>query len=463
MSRPMFINNTLSEYTTKLLQMYLQFPTEQPFTAMDWKAEDGNFLNRLTSKSEQKFLYGVEKEEYNCHELRAKGFHKVSQADYRSEAKITNDAFSFMVVNPDVDHRLIHQVFETVDPYNMPKFEEEARAKVLRDEEERLRLQEQIAEQIDFSELNEDNTEKANDLIQESSEVRQERLNKKVREELEKRVRTWRLAMKEQQKNMSSMRYDPMLLQRAITYLRPGGVLMFVTPKEFIDDTMAFKLVNQFEDIKILRLDDDEYLDYRKCVILAKKRQKPTRDDFELGKIIARTKERPYKSFGKIREVNVPIDDERYEKQVLRARGDALYGIIEPQIQPMYKIPAGDAEEIINFRVGSITPAEALLTLKKSKLMDIYQEKYSQIFTNKEPMTPTPLHKGHIMLLLTSGFLNGYIGTGPDQHLVKGSAIKDIREFTETDDDGNTKVVEREFYNIGVKLLNAQGEFRKIM
>ncbi|TWK11146.1 hypothetical protein CHCC20442_1486 [Bacillus licheniformis] len=101
--------------------------------------------------------------------------------------------------------------------------------------------------------------------------------------------------------------------------------------------------------------------------------------------------------------------------------------------------------------------------MKKSKLIDSYREKYSQVLTNKEPVTPTPLHKGHIMLLLTSGFLNGYIGTGPDQHLVKGSAIKDVREFSETDDEGNIKVVEREYYNIGVKLLNGQGQFRKIM
>ena len=460
-SSPWKINEPLSDYTIKLLQMYLKFPEGQPITAMDWRAGDGSFLHRLTRNHEQSYLYGVSEYKDDCDDMRNKyNFHRVSQADYRSEAKITNEVFSLMIVNPYIDQRLIEEVFHTVDPYNMPNFEEEIRANVLRQEEESRRLKEQMADQIDFGELNEDNTEREK---QETEEERQARIEKKIRTELEKRVKAWRMAMKEQQKKLSSMRWDSFLLQRATTYLRPGGILIMITPKEFIDDTIAFKLVNQYENIKILRLDDDEYEQYRKCIILAKKRKKATRDQYELGKAIARTKERPYKSFGKIREITVPEGHENYERQVFRQKVDAMYEIIEPQLEPSYEVPPCDPEEIQSFRVGPVTGSEALLTLKKSKLIQSYREKYSQVLISKNPVTPTPLHKGHIMLLLTSGFLNGYIGTGPDQHLVKGSAIKDIREFTETDEDGNTKVVEREYYNIGVKLLNSKGEFRKIM
>lgn len=463
MSEPWKINEPLSDYAIKILKMYVKFPEDQPFTALDWKAGNGNFLDQLTKNHEQRFLYGVDEDVYNCGDMRDKGFHKVSQASYRSEAKITNDSFSFMVINPEIDGRLINDVFNTVDPYNMPNFEEEIRNKVMREEEERQRLQDEMAQQIDFGSLNEDNTEKAKELVEETEEQRTERIQKRMRLELEKRVKAWRLAMREQQKRMSSMRFDSFLLGRATNYLRPGGILMFITPKEFIDETIAFKLVNQYEDIKIVRLDDDEYDTYRKCIIFAKKRRKATREDHELGKFISRTKEKPYRTFGRIREIEVPLGDERYERQVLRAKVDSIYEVLEPQMEPSYIVPTSHSEDIPSFRVGAITGAEALVTLNKSKLINSYQEKYSQVFINKDPVTPTPLHKGHIMLLLTSGFLNGYIGTGPDQHLVKGSAIKDLREFTETDDDGSTRIVEREFYNIGVKLLNAQGEFRKIM
>lgn len=464
----MEINEPLSDYTMRLLQMYLKFPEDQPFTVLDWKAGDGSLLTKLTSKNQDnRFLYAVEEQSYDCHNLRSSDqFHKVAEADYRSEAKITNDAFSLMVVNPTVDSRLIDEVFNTVDPYNMPNFKEEVEAQILRQEEDRQRLQDQIAEQIDFGSLNEDNSEIENkELIQETPEQREERLQKKIQKELEKRVKAWRMAMKEQQKKMSSMRWDAFLLQRATTYLRPNGILMMITPKEFIDDSIAFKLVNNYTDIKIVRLDDDEYAEYRKCIIFAKKRLKPTRELHELGKLIARTKERPFNTFGKVRDIKVTQEEDSalYDKQKLRQQADMMYEVLEPQIEPSYSIPESDPQDITMFRVGPITGGEALSVLKKSKLIQSYQEKYSQVFTNQHPVTPTPLHKGHIMLLLTSGFLNGYIGKGPDQHLVKGSAIKDVREFTETDEDGLNRVIEREFYNIGVKLLNSQGEFKKIM
>ena len=57
MSQPWKINHPLSQYTTKLLQMYLKFPEGQPITAMDWRAFNGSFLHQLTSKHDQRFLY----------------------------------------------------------------------------------------------------------------------------------------------------------------------------------------------------------------------------------------------------------------------------------------------------------------------------------------------------------------------------------------------------------------------
>lgn len=461
-----YINERLSDYSTKLLKRYLKFPEGETFTALDWKAGNGHFLHTLTGGMDGRLLYGVDEYPSNCdYMLRDYGFHKVSQADYRSEAKITNDVFSLMVIHPRIDPRIHTELFDTVDPFNMPNFEEEVRSKVMRDEEERLRLKRQMADQIDFGALNADNTEKAEEEPEETEEKRQERIQKKIMTELEKRIKAWRMAMKEQQKKMYSMRWDHFMLSRATTYLRPGGILMMITPKELIDDNIAFKLVNQYEDIKIVRLEDDEYEDYRKCIIFAKKRRKATREDHELGKAIARTKEKPYRTFGKITPITVTQEEnpELYEKQVFQQRVDSLYEVLEVKTEAYYDVPICEADEVNLFRVGPITPNEALQALRKSKVINAYREKYSQVFINKNPVTPTPLHKGHIMLLLTSGLLNGYIGTGPDQHLVKGSAIKDIREFTEEEDDGTTKIVEREFYNIGVKLLNAQGEFRKIM
>lgn len=456
------INLPLSHYATKILKMYLKFPDNQPFTAMDWKAGDGTFLDSLTSAPGlDRYLYGLSENPMDCRAMNQKNFHKTSQSYYKSEAKITNESFSMMIVKPDVHGHIIDKMFNEVDPYTMPNFEEETRRKVIREEQLKKEMKEQMKNQIDFGKLDENNEEIV--VSEEEQEEDSKKLEKKIRTELEKRIRTWRMAMKEQQKQIQGLRWDGFLLQRATNYLRPGGILVMVTPKELIDDHIAYKLVNNYEDIKIIRLDNEEYREYRQCIILAKKRKKSNRENHALAKRIARTKEKPYQSFGEIREITVDKSDERYEAQEMRARVDAIYDVLEPQVEPSYIIPAGSIEDIPMFRVGPITPQEAMLTLQKSKLMQTYQEKYAQTFTNKEPVTPTPLHKGHIMLLLTSGLLNGYIGTGPDQHLIKGSAVKDVREFSEEDEDGIDKIVEREFYNISVKILDAKGNFRKIM
>lgn len=461
--RPVYINEPLSKFTAQVLKTYLKFPEYDSYSAMDWNAGDGEFLHTLTNGKGQPLLYGLSESVYDVGNMRSVyGFQKAFMTNYRAPAKITNDVFSLMIVNPYIDERLEYEIFDKIDPFTMPNFEEEVRNQVLREEEERERLRKQMEEQIDFGELNLDNTERKDE---ETKQERQARIEEKIKEELKKRIKAWRMALKEQQKRLSGLRWDNFLLQRATNYLRPGGILIMITPKELIDDSIAFKLVNQYENIRILRLDDDEYRDYRKCIIIAKKRQKPTREHYQLGKAIARTKEKPYKTFGVIRDVTVSKeeDPDLYEKQVFRKQVDSLYGVLEVQAEPLYEVPVCDLEEITMIRVGPVTGDEALDTLKKSKLIQMYQDKYSQVFMNKEPVAPTPLHKGHIMLLLTSGFLNGYIGTGPDQHLVKGSAIKDVREFEEVEEDGTTKFVEREYYNIGVKLLDADGNFKKIM
>lgn len=262
------LNRELSDYTTRLLSTYLKFPEDQPVTVLDWRAGNGTFLSNLTKRHSQSSLYGVSVNKTDCAVMRRKGFERVSEAGIKSEVRITNESFSMIVVNPFIDDRLIDEVFNTVDPYKMPNFEADIRSQVLRQEEEKLRLQESLGEQINFGEMNEDNTSKEKI---ETEEQRQERIQLKIRKELEDRVRTWRKAMKEQQAKMSNMRWDSFMMSRTVTYLKPGGIMVMITPKEFIDDTITFKLANQFEDIRILRLEDDEYERQRKCIIIAKK------------------------------------------------------------------------------------------------------------------------------------------------------------------------------------------------
>lgn len=461
MTIPHMLNDGIPKRIGEIIRTYLQFPENQSITAIDFNAKDGEFLQGLTQGAHQPLLYGATQDNYQYRRVK-ENFHRIFQSSYQAESKISHNAFSLMVLNEDINDKISEQIFNSVDQYTMPNFEEEIREQIEKEEKERVRIQAQLKEQIDFGALNEDNSEQEKT---ETEEERNARINKEVEDALMNKIRAWRLAMKEQQKSFGPFRWDSFLLQKAINHLKTGGILVYVTPKELIDETVAFKLVNQFEDIRILKLDTFSLERYGRTVILAKKRRKATREFRDVGSTIARTKERPYRLFGEARNItiNEEEDPQGYERQVFRQQMDRMYGILSEQETPLYTVPSASEADVEEFRIGPITAKEALVVSQKSKLIETFQKTYAQTFINQNPMTPTPLHKGHIMLLLTSGFLNGYIGTGPDQHLVKGSATKEVREFSDTDDEGSIRIVEREYYNIGVKLLNAQGEFRQIM
>jgi hypothetical protein len=418
--RPTRINEALSDFTLKLISMYLKFPEGQPITALDFNVRSPKVLTKLTEKHQgEKYLYAVTQNTYTADYLRnSDAFHKVSEASYKAEGRMSEDAFSMVIVDANVSPRLQEELFSSVDSFTEPDFEKRER--------DRLAEAEKLKDFIDFGDEG---------LTEEQIAERDEEAEKKLEKAIKDARIAYRRALREQEKRLSFERDDSFLLARASKRLMPGGILVMFTPKEMIDQTITIKLCNQYEDIKILRLDDDEYQTYRKCVIIAKKRKKKSDGDRSAGILLAETKLTPYKE--------IPT--------------------VEPQITPAYHVPSQDVEAVQSFRIGPLTPGEVLSMSKRSPLINNYIENFSQVLTVDQPVSPTPLHKGHIMLCLTSGFLNGYIGTGPDQHLVKGTALKMSREFTETDDDGTETTKEREYYHITVKHLNREGKFHSLM
>lgn len=79
-----------------------------------------------------------------------------------------------------------------------------------------------------------------------------------------------------------------------------------------------------------------------------------------------------------------------------------------------------------------------------------------------EPSAPAPLHKGHLVQLLTSGMMDSYIGTGEEQHLVKGSSVCLTNVTAEENDDGEEVTTSRDYYTVNLKLLLPDGTFRQV-
>jgi hypothetical protein len=70
----------------------------------------------------------------------------------------------------------------------------------------------------------------------------------------------------------------------------------------------------------------------------------------------------------------------------------------------------------------------------------------------------TPLHKGHVGLLCTSGLLNGLFGSGPDRHVAYWESVKVVDRVEEEGDDGNSTVIrEKERFSQRLTLLYGNG------
>lgn len=408
------VNMPISRFTAKLIGTYLKFPEGKPITAMDLRCADGMPLTEITKKHEESYLYGASRNVY----YRAENeFEKICEAHYKREHKITPNAFSLALVNPEINYRLVDEVLSEFDPFSIPDFEEE----------ERRRIQAKLEEldQIDFSD---DDTE--------DSEKHKEELEAKIKKAAKEREIAYRRALREQERRMASLRDDKYLIALVSEKLTPGGVMILVAPKEFIDGHVSHLLTSRFEDIAVFRLDDDEYEKQRKVVLFAKKKKK-----------------------------FVKVPEEAYQLMQYKYKPYREIDVLEPQAKPMYEVPSKSKEDILNFRIGPVSPEEVMSALQKSSLIQQYQETYSQILDNEVPKPPTHLHKGHVALLLASGYLNGYIGSGPDQHLVKGSARKMVKECIEEDgnDPNRSQIKEREYFSIGVKYLDRHGQFHTLM
>ncbi|QHW35782.1 hypothetical protein GZH47_33350 (plasmid) [Paenibacillus rhizovicinus] len=415
-----YMNDPLSKITSRCIGTHLGFPENQPITALDIKCHDGEPLLEMTKKAAQPHRYGIEENTYQARLAQSNGFDKVCRSDYKSQSKITNEVFSMVLANPIVDDRFTDELFRDFDPFKVPNFEAEERA--------RIEAMAQQMEMIDFGD--EGQTE-------EEIQKRKEEADRQLKKAIEDREIAFRRALFEQEKRTEQYRWDRFVLNFVSKYLMPGGILVFVTPKEFIDGQICFKLASSYEDVKIFRLEDEEYAEQRKCIIFAKKRRQANRDQ-DAARVLMQYRLTPYKE---IPEISF-------------------------QQTPMYQVPMSKPEWIENFRVGPITGDEVLGALGKSPLISKYVETYGSVLNNEAPQPPTQLHKGHVSLLLASGLLNGHIGTGPDQHLVKGSVIKMSKETTEeeeSEDGTDVRIKEREFFNIGIKYLDRHGEFHRLL
>lgn len=462
------INSQLeSQITNDLKQLFILPKENEHFTVLDWQGIDKDFMD-VTFPQSQRLMYRAVMDDalHYAYKHNDPSTIKLYKARSSAESKISRDSFSIGIIDEKITASL-HNRIKDVSLFNMPNFEDEVE-KILKEEEnKKLMLQQRFADQIDFNNVNSE--EKAKKKAESPEEIERKR-KKNFYKKLKERKRAWKEQQKELTYNLRIYRNDYVTLQKTTNALKPGGILIFITPLNLLDSEVSYKLANYYEDLHIYR---NELLDRKeKVIVVGVKAKKRIRNNKRLAEIIEEARctrlqrfmDRPQDSYTEEQLKQISINDPLTYNKIMDERlKNETYFYLSSESMPFYKIPTGYEEDIHLFRVGPVTTEELSEALKASKLNDKISEQIDRSLHNVCSTTPTPLHEGHLVMLLTSGILNGYVGKGINQHLVKGTAIKEVQYLEDTDDEGNTVDIEREYYNISVKTLNSNGEFKEIM
>jgi hypothetical protein len=228
--------------------------------------------------------------------------------------------------------------------------------------------------------------------------------------------------------------------RKELTFLRDtygtlvrGGVLVYIVPAKRLSPDVAALLAANFDRISVHRFPDPEFSDFGQVVVF--------------GRRTAWPKESP--------------DEARRLLDAVRAEN--LREIPE-QASETYAIPTTPQ---VHFEKRGVALSELKGLLAESPLWGRLSTLIDTGDLGKLANPPTPLHVGHLGLLLAAGRLNGVVGSGPDRHIVAGRPEKHIVESEETEEDGegnSFKVHKRlESFRVAIKILKPTGEIVKLV
>jgi len=211
------------------------------------------------------------------------------------------------------------------------------------------------------------------------------------------------------------------------------GVLVYVIPRKRLTKDVALLLAANFSRIEVYRFPDGEYERFSQIVILGRKNAWPVDPEFAAGRLLESASE------GNLKALTAPS-------------------------YPNYSIPASP-ECLLHH--SKLSPERLARLLDQSPLWERLKTIVEPRDLGSLPQPPTPLHVGHLGLLLAAGRLNGVVGTGPNRHVVAGKPEKHIVETADEEEDasGNKFNVHKrlESFRVAIKLLRPTGEIVKLV
>jgi predicted RNA methylase len=229
-----------------------------------------------------------------------------------------------------------------------------------------------------------------------------------------------------------NQRMEQRFLEHCYRWLKPSGVLMLIFPFDQIYVCRDI-LTTHFRDKAIYRLTSPESVRYKQAVVFGIRRTRQERQKL----------------------TDYYVEQARHKLWTLTRRYEEISPL--PDVPDrIFSVP-GSAPTKLEHRGLPLDLIEDLLVHSPASLE-------VRRITHADKADPigwplTPLHKGHVGLLCTSGLLNGVFGEGDDRHVAYWEAVKVTDRLEEENEEGATVIREKERFSQRLTLLYRDGRF----
>lgn len=230
-------------------------------------------------------------------------------------------------------------------------------------------------------------------------------------------------------------RYEKQFLDKLYNYLSEGARIAYVIPFYVLTDEKFYKLALS-----------------RFVINAVYKFRMPVYEQFQQIVMIGTKKSRPGYSAEDLTDFNAKI--ENITELPEHNKGEKL------AVMPSSK------DDIKLFTRVKFDAEAAMASLVYSPLNHKIGEKFATpVYRGNEVSPPViPLSNDMYYLLAISGAGQGIAGSreGKDIHLQRGCVQRVKSERTETDENGNTKIVEREFSSVTLTIIEQSGKITRL-
>lgn len=228
-------------------------------------------------------------------------------------------------------------------------------------------------------------------------------------------------------------RYERTFLRDCVPYLCSGGILVYLIPRNRLDNRIARMLSYRFEEVAVYRFPDEAYRSYHQLVIFGILKKKPESDE-SVAEFL--------KNCGTQNRAIPPLP-------------------FEPS--RIYEVPLSPCKSDFLFRSNQIDPNDLFEEIHRHGLFAQFKNMTMPLILCEKIKPIMPLRYGHLAQILACGLMNGTVWDKDRQNplIIKGITRKEVKQSIEIEGDCE-KHIETDVIKITIRAFNRDGDLLTI-